>query len=1193
MPALSSDLRKSLESAVVKARELAERGARDALTALAVGASEPFASMSEEDRKLRNRLRAHGRQLGDQRDPQKGTQGIERLAREMAYEHWHRMLFARFLAENQLLIEPTSGVSISLDECEELASEEGSDLWELAAQFAQAMLPQIFQVDDPALTTKLPLEIRLQLQSQLLSLHTDIFNADDALGWTYQCWQAAEKDRINAGVRSGEKITSESLPCVTQLFTEDYMVQFLLDNTIGAWYAEKNLLHDESLAASSESDLRKKINLAALGGYQFEYLRFARLSIEEHSNDTRNESWRLAGGSHKGWPQEISSIRVLDPCCGSGHFLVAVLKMLVRLRMTEEGLDVDSAIRAVLSENIFGLEIDPRCTQIAAFNVAFAAWKLAGRVISLPNLQIACSGKSPNASRDEWLAMAEASEAWEASSLRDRELIRNGLAAIYEAFDQAPDLGSLISPTNKDANLFTPDYEALEPFLVKTLSLESLKEDASEQAVAAKGMAMAAKILSNKFDLVLTNFPFLGFGKQNKTLTEYLKRIYPLGFRELATAFLLRAKDLLKKDGKCACVMPSDWTHSPTTSNLRKKLLQEGHFDIVAFCGSDAFSTPLRVSPVLVTFSFRQSDSFSSVLNASDKTFAEKPESLRGNEIIAVYPDVWKKSPACRIVFDTSFSSAKTRLGDYAEAKAGVSAGDGVRFERQFWEVSQLGDTWELLQGPPEKTGNYFGRSTIVRWENESGQIRQLAESVKHLNHIAQNWQRGRPFWGKHGIVLSQFGNASIYSGEIFDCRCFVVKPTDDKYLPNLIKFALDGDLTEELKGFDSGFAFRSPKALLDIPFEVEASSSRLEDINKIDGYELTPFSRSPNQWLFHGFPDLEETESILNVSVCRLLGYQWPAETGKAMKLSAESLAFLGKCGELSSHVDNDGIVCLGSIRGEASAADRLREFLSDALNNNWTPQLERRLLLEQSLASGSTKTAKNLDEWLRDFFFVEHCKTFYGKPFIWHIWDGNPKGFNAFVNYHKIASQGGEGRKILEQLAYSYLGDWIDRQRLDQAEGVEGADDRLAAALNLQTQLKNILEGHPPYDIFVRWKPLHQQPIGWDPDVNDGVRINIRPFLIASLRTGGKKGAGVLRAKPGPIKWTKDRGQEPFGSKEDFPWFWGWDENSPTLTTDFGAPIPGAPPAGESFDGNRWNDLHYTRAAKEAARARHRGEG
>jgi hypothetical protein len=118
-----------------------------------------------------------------------------------------------------------------------------------------------------------------------------------------------------------------------------------------------------------------------------------------------------------------------------------------------------------------------------------------------------------------------------------------------------------------------------------------------------------------------------------------------------------------------------------------------------------------------------------------------------------------------------------------------------------------------------------------------------------------------------------------------------------------------------------------------------------------------------------------------------------------------------------------------------------------------------------------------------------------------------------------------------------------------------------------------------------------LHQQAIGWDPDINDGVRLNIRPFLSSQLRKGGKTGAGILRAKPGTIKWAKDRGKEPMRSKAEFPWFWGWDETNPTLATDFGAPIPGAPPAGDSFDGNRWNDLHYTLAAKEAARASHAG--
>ena len=96
----------------------------------------------------------------------------------------------------------------------------------------------------------------------------------------------------------------------------------------------------------------------------------------------------------------------------------------------------------------------------------------------------------------------------------------------------------------------------------------------------------------------------------------------------------------------------------------------------------------------------------------------------------------------------------------------------------------------------------------------------------------------------------------------------------------------------------------------------------------------------------------------------------------------------------------------------------------------------------------------------------------------------------------------QNGEGRRTLEKLIYSYLGDWIDRQRSPtQKAGVEGADApaRCSCQTSLRSELAKILEGEPPYDIFVRWKPLHEQPLGWDPDINDGVRMNIRPFMTS----------------------------------------------------------------------------------------------
>ena len=152
-------------------------------------------------------------------------------------------------------------------------------------------------------------------------------------------------------------------------------------------------------------------------------------------------------------------------------------------------------------------------------------------------------------------------------------------------------------------------------------------------------------------------------------------------------------------------------------------------------------------------------------------------------------------------------------------------------------------------------------------------------------------------------------------------------------------------------------------------------------------------------------------------------------------------------------------------------------------------------------------------------------------------------------------------EGKKYLDCLsAYSAVNQGHCHPRI------------LAAAAELQKQLIAVIEGQPPYDIFVRWKPLHKQPIGWEPDINDGVRMNIRPFLTASL-ANGRTGAGILRWKPN-IKWGKDRGTEPQRPKNEYPWFWGWDEN----TVDF--------KGGPEFKGERFNACHYTLQAKQHAR-------
>src|SRR4051812_31731773 len=134
--ALSSELRSALEKAIVAARDAAEAASRAALGVLAVDAERAPDHFDDDTRRLRRALRAEARQLG----------GFDRLVEECAYEQWHRTLFARFLAENDLLIHPAHGVAVTLAECEEIAHERGgTDLWIVASEFASVMLPGIFR----------------------------------------------------------------------------------------------------------------------------------------------------------------------------------------------------------------------------------------------------------------------------------------------------------------------------------------------------------------------------------------------------------------------------------------------------------------------------------------------------------------------------------------------------------------------------------------------------------------------------------------------------------------------------------------------------------------------------------------------------------------------------------------------------------------------------------------------------------------------------------------------------------------------------------------------------------------------------------------------------------------------------------------------------------------------------------------
>lgn len=1094
---LPTSLRRALERDIKAARKVAEDGVSDAIRRLGVADAEAPAHLGDDDKAVRRRLRAHARALGDTVTDSVHT--VDHLIEAAAYAQWHRRLFARFLAERGLLRHPDHGVAVTLDEAEELAAEEGfADGWSAAEAYAARMLPAVFQPTDPVLALTLTPEHAQALRKLVLGLDPETFQADDALGWTYQFWRSLEKDRVN---KAGGKIGARELPAVTQLFTEPYMVKFLLQNTLGAWRAGKVLAKRPELAtgAVDEAALRAAVSPP---GYEFDMLRFLREGEEG--------SWRPAAGTFADWPTTASEIRALDPCCGSGHFLTEILSILAALRADEEGLQEAEAVAAVLRDNLFGLELDGRCVQIAAFAVALTAWRIGGfQPFGPEHVHIAWVGAPPPLDRADFLALANG----------DSEL-REGLSGLHDLFRQAPLLGSLIEPTGGD--LVSPQrLGRIEPLLDRLVEKTRAAEpERAEGAVAAKGMADAAAVLNRRYTLIATNVPFLARGKQSDALSSYIGQMEEPAKADLATAMLRRIHRLLDSHGAVAAVSPQNWLFLSAYGSFRSELLSNRGPNLVAALGAGAFDAiggwVVNISLTIVSKNPSISGRFAGIEANDGAGSYGKVDYLLNSRINVV------SISECASSRDTIIAVKSTPhgalLAEFVDYRNGLQTGDYPRLGQTFWEQQSPSKSWVHFQTTVKQTAPFGGMSGRVAYDDGS-----LAE-------MPGATVRGAKAWGRRGIAISAMGqlSCSLYEGALYDDNTVCLIPKNPAHLPALWAFCSDPTYAPLVREKDRSLKVRA--GLVNVPFDL-AQWTQISAERYPDGLP-EPYSDEPTQWLFHGHPKQAERGTQLHVALARLAGYRWPAESDPDMRLSPQAQEWLANAATLPD-ADADGVLPLSAVGAERPLAERLRDHLNIAM-----PGWDEAALVREADERIEKKAGKDLslEAWLRDRAFRQHSALFHNRPFLWQVWDGQKDGFSAFLHYHRL------DQAALQKLTYTLLGAWIARRK------AENDERRVEAATILQRKLEAILEGEAPYDIFVRWKSLAQQPVGWNPDLDDGVRLNIRPWVEA----------GVLKeAHPKGIKWGVDRGKDIASA----PWF--------------------------SLDkGERNNDRHTTLAEKHAAR-------
>ncbi len=953
-----------------------------------------------------------------------------------------------------------SGVSVTLDECEELAKDEDYiDKWDTAASYASKMLPAIFRPDDSLMQISFAPNDRIKLEEIIDGIDDYIFSAEDALGWVYQFWQSEAKEVIN---KSGEKIDGEKLPAVTQLFTEPYMVHFLIDNTIGAWWVGRN------------PGIKPPVN--------FKYLRYL-------------EDGTPAAGGFDGWPDTTAEVSALDPCMGSGHFIVSMFTVFANLRMHEEGLSKEEATDRVIVENLHGLEIDPRCTQIAAFNLALTAWRFCENYKELPEMNLACSGIAPQGKIDDWLKLVG-----KVNDPVQKARLENGMYELHEHFKLAPELGSLIDPSTIEPGAFTASYEELLPVLQIALQ-EETNNDIVERGVMAAGIAKVGNILLNKYYWIITNVPFLGRGRFSDFFMKYSGTYYPKSKYELGTIFIERCLKLLHNNGFLSFVSPQNWMFPKNYIHYRKHLLNNYKWSFIMRLGTRAFMT---ISGEVVNVGLyglinskpEKANTFFAVDVSRKRNPAAKELALLTDCFVKVTQLSQLNNIESRI--SLTDNPLQTPLERCAKAHEGSSTGDQDRFLFNHWEIILPDENYDYFQFATESNNYYSGNTGLIKWEKGNGYLAQFRSARI----------QGLSAFNKYGILVGRVGHLKIchYSKSFFDKSCVAIIPKRSDDLTALFCYTTNKDFSSVVKSLDPRLSIAT-SVFEKIPFDLEywKEVAAREYPNGLP----RPYSDNITQWLFHGHPI--KAENPLQVAVARLLDYTWPVEKDTDIELSYEAQALIRNIRSYNILSDEDGIVCIPTVNAEESGAERLRNYLKTIYGDDWKNHTINQLLTQENAKSS------NLENWLRKEFFIQHCKLFNNRPFIWHIWDGRNDGFSALVNYHKL------NKETLSKLIYTYLGDWIRVCESRKKNGESGAEGLLSAAHKLKEKLELILEGEVPYDIFVRWKSLEQQPIGWDPDLNDGVRLNIRPFIEAD----------VLRKKPN-IKWGVDRGKNPPGS----PW-------------------------------------------------------
>lgn len=604
----------------------------------------------------------------------------------------------------------------------------------------------------------------------------DWLDAVQIIGWLYQYYNSELKDDTFALLKKNVKITKERIPAATQLFTPDWIVRYMVENSLGRLY-----INDQLSVGSYQSEAERVAAEKALAekmGWKY-YLPEA-----EQDPEVRAQLNALMPNAYS-----LTTLKVIDPCMGSGHILVYAFDVLLQI-YTSCGWSERDAAKSIIENNLYGLDIDDRAGQLAYFAVMMKARKYSRRILNSETKPNVLAIQDSGFITDDFIDyVAQKDQHMKA----DLNLLRSSLK-------DAKECGSILHMPRLNFAALYERIDIISRSFAEDMFQISYQNTAVEQLLP---LVKQAEIMAQKYDVVVTNPPYMGGSGMSNKLTEFVKKNYPDSKSDLFAVFIERCGAMLNKRGYQAMITQHAWMFLSSYEKLRAKLLACDTINM-AHLGARAFEEIGGEVVQTTSFVFRNTHTKnykSTYCRLIDPTTQSGKEEmfLSGENRYHAAQSNFSKIPGAPIAYWANKSvfemfAAEKLVGDIAEVKIGMGTGKNEIFVRDWWEIqySLLDTNLQSIEELGKSKGRWFPYNKGGDFRLWYGNLREVlwydAQGRKKMKEMSGHRENGGyNYYFKKGITWtfissSRFGVRSRPHGSLFDVAGSTLFVNDEYY---------------------------------------------------------------------------------------------------------------------------------------------------------------------------------------------------------------------------------------------------------------------------------------------------------------------------------------------------------------------------------------------------------------------------